>query len=353
VPSRTPAMFVTHLFGLMHLVNGMEEDVTDIIAVDIPGEIFNKTFIRHMMLGTGEASRRNERVHALHENHAEYRFNGTRYRGDADIYRHGTMKYLTNLKNQFTMNMKGFMIRSIFALYPGLSRRGTQAIIDGIANDSKNEQKIEFVDDKTSRRRKNEASVIRAAIKEHRAVLGLVNPAEKLRNMKKDDERCYPLILRYFVFLERELERMLEMTLNEEENEESQKWKAVLMENRFDVVPLCNIKSHFVAIDSSVLHGMIREICPEFDVSRKENSSENRETYWKNILDFKRLKTSKQKVFTGLIETDGVTICGHYRMLMADRPGPSSISSVTKHEIKKEMDPATQQMQENDFRCRP
>jgi hypothetical protein len=50
----------------------------------------------------------------------------------------------------------------------------------------------------------------------------------------------------------------------------------------------------------------MKEISPEFDVSREEFSGENRETHWKNIFDFKRLRVSKQTVFTGLIETDGV-----------------------------------------------
>jgi hypothetical protein len=37
----------------------------------------------------------------------------------------------------------------------------------------------------TSHRRKNKDSFIRATIQEHRAVLGLVNPAEKVSDMKK------------------------------------------------------------------------------------------------------------------------------------------------------------------------
>ena len=96
-------------------------------------------------------------------------------------------------------------------------------------------------------------------------------------------------------------------------NEEWERWKAVLMGKRFNVVPLCNIKSHFVAIDSGVLYGIMREISPEFDVSREEFTGENRETYRKSLFGFKRLKVSKQKVFTGMIGTDGVATCVRYR----------------------------------------
>jgi len=110
--------------GLMHLVREMYRDVTHMETVEIPEEFFDKTFIRQLMLGTEEARMENERVHALHENFAEFRFEGTQYRDDRDIYDYGAMKYLTNLKNRLTVNLERFMIRAVFALYPGhLSHR--------------------------------------------------------------------------------------------------------------------------------------------------------------------------------------------------------------------------------------
>jgi len=110
--------------GLMHLVREMYRDVTHMETVEIPDEFFDKKFIRQLMLGTKEARMENERVHALHENFAEFRFEGTQYRDDRDIYDYGAMKYLTNLKNRLTVNLERFMIRAVFALYPGhLSQR--------------------------------------------------------------------------------------------------------------------------------------------------------------------------------------------------------------------------------------
>jgi hypothetical protein len=46
------------------------------------------------------------------------------------------------------------------------------------------------------------------------------------------------------------------------------------MEKRFTVVPLCNIKSHFVTIDSSAIYSIMKEICPEFDVRKTELPAE-------------------------------------------------------------------------------
>jgi hypothetical protein len=132
-------------------------------------------------------------------------------------------------------------------------------------------------------------------------------------------------------------------------NEEWERRKAVLIGKRFNVAPMSNIKSHFVTIDSGVVHGVMREISPEFNVNREEFSGENRETHWKNIFDSKRLRVSKQKLFTEMIETDGVALCIHYRRLKRDRPVPPSAAPVTKDEEKEEAGPATQEVDDNDL----
>jgi len=120
------------------------------------------------------------------------------------------------------------------------------------------------------------------------------------------------------------------------------------MGKRFHVAPLCTVKSDIVAIDSSVLHGIMKEISPEFDVRNFEFSGENRETYWKNMFDFERLKVSKQKLFPGMIKSDGVAIFVDYKCLKVDRPVPSPASPATKHEHIYEADPVMQEVQEND-----
>jgi len=232
---------------------------------------------------------------------------------------------------------------------PGISPKGIWAITNGITNNRRRVDGIEFVDKKASKEITNAASVIRAVMQEHRAVSGLANPTEKISELKKDKERYDRLVLRYFVFLDRELDRKAEMKLSEEKNEEWERRKAFLMGERFNVVPLGNIKSHFVTIDSGVLYGIMTETSPEFDVRSTEITAETRETYWKNIFNFKGLKVSKKKEFTGLIESDGIPMCVHYLRLKKDRPVPPSASRSAKHEGNKQADPATQKMQENDF----
>jgi hypothetical protein len=77
--------------GLMHMTREMYRGVTHIERVEVPEEFSNETFIRHLMLGTGETSRRNERAHDVQENDTEFRFNGTRYKYDGDIHTYGAI----------------------------------------------------------------------------------------------------------------------------------------------------------------------------------------------------------------------------------------------------------------------
>jgi hypothetical protein len=144
----------------MHLVSEMYGDVTHMETVEVPDAFSDKTSIRHLMLGTGESSTKKELVHAFHENFADFRFEGTRYKGDGSIYTFGAMKYITNLRNHLTMNPERFMIRTVFALYPGLSRKGVWAIINGITNDRKHEDDKEA--DLATKKVQDNGSVVHA-----------------------------------------------------------------------------------------------------------------------------------------------------------------------------------------------
>jgi len=75
--------------GLMHLAREMYGDVAHMETVEIPDEFFDMTFLRHLMLGTAKARKENVLVHALHENFAEFRFEGNRCSGDGNIYTYG------------------------------------------------------------------------------------------------------------------------------------------------------------------------------------------------------------------------------------------------------------------------
>jgi len=130
----------------MNSVKEMHGDVTHMETVEIPDEFFEKTFVRYLIFGTAEARKENVLVDGFHENFAEFRFEGNRYKGGRGIYTYGAMKYLTNLKNHLTVNLERFIVRAAFALYPGISRKGIWAMINGITRDRKNQGEVEFVD---------------------------------------------------------------------------------------------------------------------------------------------------------------------------------------------------------------
>jgi len=150
------------------------------------------------------------------------------------------------------------------------------------------------------------------------------------------------------VFLDRELERKAELKLSEWTNEESETRKGALMGKRFNVVPLCNIKSHFVSIDSGVLYCIMKEICPEFDVRKIEFTGENRETCCKIIFDFKSVRLRKKTVCTGIIESEWVCVCVHNRRLKVNHLVPSSLAPSAKREENNETRSGTHDPQEND-----
>jgi len=71
---------------LMHLAREMYENMAHLETVEIPEDFFDKTFIRHLMLGTAETWRENVLVHGLYEKHPFHSFNSTPYRGDSNVY---------------------------------------------------------------------------------------------------------------------------------------------------------------------------------------------------------------------------------------------------------------------------
>ena len=118
---------------------------------------------------------------------------------------------------------------------------------------------------------------------------GLSNPADNVSYTKKDEKNGIPHPALFHAPEPRtptqcgdEAESGNEMTGLEER-------KAFLMGKRFNVVPLCNIKPHSVSIDSGVLYSIMKKISPEFDVSDKELTGENRELHWTNTFDFIRV----------------------------------------------------------------
>jgi len=143
-----------------------------------PEELFHKTFINHLFFSAKHRGK--SAIACLLKNYAKYRFNSGGHGGYADIYEYRTMWYLTNVGIHMTVNIHFLLIGAVFSLYLGLFRGDVPVIIDCFKNDRQHEHEIKFIDKGTTPMIKNDASVIRATILQHRSVLGIVNPREKL-----------------------------------------------------------------------------------------------------------------------------------------------------------------------------
>jgi len=201
----------------------------------------------------------------------------------------------------------------------------------------------------TSHRRKNKDSFIRATIQEHRAVLGLVNPAEKVSDMKKDGERCYPLMLRYFVFSDRRLERTTEMEVGA-----GHKSRVGATEGypSGEALQRLSVMQHQVALCEYRLQSRSWHHEGDLNGARCKQGGVHRGKPGDVLEAYPRLQTCQNeqaKVCTGISESDGVATCVHYQRLRVNLPVPSSVSPVAKHEGNKKAGPTTQEVREHDF----
>jgi hypothetical protein len=117
--------------------------------------------------------------------------------------------------------------------------------------------------------------------------------------IKEDEERIYSLILPHLIFSDRNLERKADMELSVGKMTSGSTDMEVALQRRFNVICFCEYKSLFVNIDGIVLYAFTIEICPELNVGNKGVTGEGRDTYWKNIFDFKRPKPAKERYSRG------------------------------------------------------
>lgn len=83
---------------------------------------------------------------------------------------------------------------------------------------------------------------------------------------------------------------------------------------KFTLAPICNIKTHFIKIDTRILYFLMRSN-GLFD-SNWKNFQPFRDIHWDTIFN---IKESRRPYFTHLIETDGISIHIHFRKVKENR----------------------------------
>lgn len=247
--------------------------------VQLP-DFTDQTLIRQLLLGTEKARKVNPHVLDYQRRHPEMFQNIERYAGDRNIYSAGATKYITNLKNSLWMNfdtrVRTFTTR--FQRIEQLSDDERVVMLYEIMGWDMTDLDIGMV----FPMRKS----VYKAIKKHRRIIG-----ERVRVDKEwiEDANNLDTMLKYNVLVNRYYQ----------ENDLP----------RFNIIPVCKVRRHFVTIDTSCLHGLMTDL--EMIECNLETFMALRDNQWKSFLHTNRLQSSKN-TFTGTIETDGVSICTHF-----------------------------------------
>jgi len=116
-------------------------------------------------------------------------------------------------------------------------------------------------------------------------------------------QKCLPLILRYFVYINRVIEQ-------KGASESTSKGRQKILKNLFDVVPVCDIRDHFVTMDISVLYGLMVDL--KYVASGFKAFEELGTDQWRSFLHIDHLGgKDKDAKFTGTVDIDGTSICVH------------------------------------------
>ena len=240
--------------------------------------LLDATFIRQLILGP-ESSRKQMlfNLQNYFNDYPELQRVKDRQYYDLNIYSYGCKKYLTNLKNSLKMNLipriKEFIKKyskinnledniRVGMLYHIFGWNMPEEVYENYALDEDMNQIINL----------------------HRNILGL-----KEDEIIYEDKCSNENILKYFILL----------------NQYYEEHKLPL----FNIVPICNLKNHYITIDALVFYGIIKELniidC-NFEVFKGLSHE-----HWNSIIDITKLQGKNNK-FTGLIETDGIVMSTHF-----------------------------------------
>ncbi len=269
---------------LLRILKELFHNQDDVLSVQLPN-FCDQTFIRQLILGTEDAKKPNQLVRSYQQRHPRLFHDIKRFTTDRNIFTAGAIKYVTNLKNSLWMNfpnrVKKFL--KLFQEKEGLNDDERVALLYLIMGWDFTFTNLATVFPLTEK--------VWNVVTEHKRILG--NETIDNKWIKSDDN--LHTMFRYNVLLNRYYQAN-NLPL-------------------FNLVPVCTIKSHFITIDSTSLHGVMKD-------SGLVNCGEKeflalKEEHWESFLKLRPLQGS-QSTFTGTIETDGVALCTHFQ-----RPKPS------------------------------
>lgn len=261
--------------ALSYLVKELFNNVSldNIKDVQIP-DILNITFVRQLLLGTNTAKLPFLEIQEFYQRHPYLlqKINEqTDYEGVRNIYSAAATKFLTNVHNHLWTNFKKRMYKFIDKYVAEDSKSAVLYYLMNWEMDKAKVQKIESLDVQLT-----------SLIKIQKEILGNSNIDDKWCKHKSNFDK----LLRYSIFVSK-----------------------TVPEKQFNIIPLSKTKKHYIAIDTSALYGIFKELklydgnFVTFETLRDE--------HWKTVINFNKLQ-GKDCNFTYTIETDGTAVSVHF-----------------------------------------
>lgn len=277
--------------SLSGIVKECFDGVEDVREVSLP-DFIDPTFFRQLMLGTEDATKPFSEIVSYYNNHPELVPNHQRYPGDRNIYSYGASQYITNLKNSIVMNFEGRVKGFLKKLQKLLEFSKDERILAYYAIMG---WKVPFKLEETI----IENEELQMIIEEQRSILGLEDTSASVNQtwLKSVDNQLR--ILKQWVYFNRFYK--------------DYEFK------QFNIIPIASIRNKFITIDSCVLYGILKEV-GIIDCNSKE-FIDMEEDQWSSFLNTSKYeKTMKKKSlgqprkeFTNIINTDGISVCAHFR----------------------------------------
>lgn len=277
--------------SLMGLVKELFHETKDVADVEIP-DIFDPTFVRQLILGPGEAKKPYKEVVDFYENHPELFSPPERFVGDANIYCYGAMMYITNLRNSIVMNFEKRIKKYLKQQQDILKFSNDERVMTYFAIMG---WKVPI----TLKTKELKNPVLLKIVEEQRGILGLQDNAKVDQTWIKG-QKAQKNILKQWVHFNRfyETHRL----------------------KKFSIVPISSIRSKFITIDTSVLYGIMKELGMVGAKTNQATFESLKDAQWRSVFRLdKHEKRLRNKEFTNTVNTDGISLCVHFRQRKSEK----------------------------------
>jgi len=258
------------------------DGVEDVTVARLP-DLTCQSFFRQLMLGTQDAVKPDMHVQAYYHDHAPQlasKMPKQRHQGDRNIYSAGAKKYMTNLRNHMVVGFKPRLNKFLHAFQH----------VNGLTDEQRIWTLFSICGWATPKdlERVPQLPSMLEVVATHRHILGLAGAEVTPRWL--DRKGTLHHLLRHAVHMCRYLE--------------------ALQLPAFNLVPIARRGSHYITIDTYVLYGLLKEL--RLVAGSEDDFVAMGAEQWASTLAVEKLR-GKDREFTGTMESDGTSMCVHYR----------------------------------------